>query len=861
MSTPPKMCDNPCETCAKEGLPILLARYALMPTETGAPKLNGTLDDPDLGKVPLGQGAHYGLRLLRSGYVYVYDEARKHFDEYFVTADGFLSKMPPRIWALKQQHQPATEFRCARNGAAPLAGVITIRNPKYATKVWIAFSNAEWTKALFDKHQDAAYRAKHMRCITIAGGKVASQPGTAPIEEVKQHLPEFKMEQTSATKAFAKFSPHSYNGRQHAADSLLKAIQQTRPQGGSAIVALHDPTALVQEIAGLMVLRKGTYMERPDIAKPLFAASAIEALEAQVKAQARLSEMVEGEAQAEEAENTSADWNPSAAQAGVPHSNPWAAQKIRASITPENLEAIAKRRWKTYTHTVRGDGAARFDEIGAKAWLKKHRAEFQTFDATYILPLARAHVAWMKSDCMAQHMQCTHDPADASSGAAFTAGLCAAMEHTWDILPCYEQYLAWIKEGGSASQNLVMRAVALNLDTLAEAINKADKPSLESRAFPTDAVFGGLTKHFERLSDEAKRVHAKLMAGLSGAGIKYWDEFQTGKVSPAFAAAMSGASGKQIVRLPLLGTRSQLIEAYVTQISRLNPNMVMNQNQLRQAVAAQTRLMQLQGIKLDQTRKLGWFVLLDADAGRTVFGQAKATGLSGQALADELVKAAMRSPQAVRDLERNAIDTMSRAAKHAWTATSLGGILMAWNYTKLEEDFTNGMSHELVEAQYKLWAGRGAVGGFVSETLGKLLNAVSETKLKNAMGLNLAKVGQVLMKWGGRISVVSGVFVGLWDTGKAWGEYEKGDLALATAYAVGGGAATVLAIYSFYVASLGPIGWTLLAMVLLITLWVESNKDNKLQEWLSRSHFGAAPPADKYADHARQLSEYELATK
>ncbi|MBP7485767.1 MAG: hypothetical protein KA781_10705, partial [Aquabacterium sp.] len=422
MSTPPKMCDNPCETCAKEGLPILLARYALMPTETGAPKLNGTLDDPDLGKVPLGQGAHYGLRLLRSGYVYVYDEARKHFDEYFVTADGFLSKMPPRIWALKQHHQTATEFRCARNGAAPLAGVITIRNPKYATKVWIAFSNAEWTKALFDKHQDAAYRAKHMRCITIAGGKVAPQPGTAPIEEVKQHLPEFKMEQTSATKAFAKFSPHSYNGRQHAADSLLKAIQQTRPQGGSAIVALHDPTALVQEIAGLMVLRKGTYMERPDIAKPLFAASAIETLEAQVKAQARLSEMVEGEAQAEEAENTSADWNPSAAQAGVPHSNPWAAQKIRASITPENLEAIAKRRWKTYTHTVRGDGAARFDEIGAKASLKKHRAEFQTFDATYILPLARAHVAWMKSNCMAQHMQCTHDATDASSGAAFTAG-------------------------------------------------------------------------------------------------------------------------------------------------------------------------------------------------------------------------------------------------------------------------------------------------------------------------------------------------------------------------------------------------------------------------------------------------------
>lgn len=143
MSAAPKMCENPCETCAKEGLPLLLTRYALMPKETGAPALAGQLQDPDLAKVPLGQGAHYGLRLLRSGYVYVYDEARKHFDEYFVTADGFMSKMPPRVWALKQQHKPATEFSCARNGAAPLANVITIRNPKHATKVWIAFSNAE----------------------------------------------------------------------------------------------------------------------------------------------------------------------------------------------------------------------------------------------------------------------------------------------------------------------------------------------------------------------------------------------------------------------------------------------------------------------------------------------------------------------------------------------------------------------------------------------------------------------------------------------------------------------------------------------------------------------------------------------
>lgn len=74
MSQAPSMCENPCETCAKEGLPLLLTRYALMPSEARAPKLAGQLDSPDLKKVPLGNTAHYGLRLLRSGYVYVFDE-------------------------------------------------------------------------------------------------------------------------------------------------------------------------------------------------------------------------------------------------------------------------------------------------------------------------------------------------------------------------------------------------------------------------------------------------------------------------------------------------------------------------------------------------------------------------------------------------------------------------------------------------------------------------------------------------------------------------------------------------------------------------------------------------------------------
>jgi hypothetical protein len=58
MSAAPSLCENPCETCAKEGLPLLLTRYALMPSEISAPRLTAQLNSPELAKVPLGNGAH-----------------------------------------------------------------------------------------------------------------------------------------------------------------------------------------------------------------------------------------------------------------------------------------------------------------------------------------------------------------------------------------------------------------------------------------------------------------------------------------------------------------------------------------------------------------------------------------------------------------------------------------------------------------------------------------------------------------------------------------------------------------------------------------------------------------------------------
>ena len=853
MSAAPTMCQNPCETCAKAGLPILLTRYALMPKEINAPKLAGNLDAADLKKVPLGSSAHYGLRLLRSGYVYVFDEKRKLWDEYFVTADSVLSKMPPRIRALKVQAKPATDFSCARNGAAPLAGVITIRNAKHAGNVWIAFSDVEWTDQVFLDHiKSEEHRKKHMKCVVVSGGKVAAQADTAPLKQIEQVVPEFK--QGMGNRQFAKWCPHRYNARQGNAAALLKAAETIRPGGGAAIVALHDPVGLAMEIASLMEVRKVTFMNHDSVVKPRFAASTIASLEASIREQAKLGEIVGGEHLAKQAEAGPGAYNPNPALWGVP-GDLEEAERWRTH-TPQSLKQAASAAWKKYTHDR--NGKPRFDAAGSQAWLKNYNEGFKKFDVEQIAPLAQAHVAWMKHPCMVSHLSCNYDSANKESGVAFTATVVELMRHTTDKQPSYDLYLKWLTAGEFTEENLVMRALGFNQKELIDKLKQADAAPVDGRAFPSDATAGAVAAFMEKMPAGANVQLTALLAGLSGPALKYWDDFNAGKAGSKAAAAMAAVSGKQFVRLPMVGNRGQFVQAYMAQMYALNPGLSTKPNEMQAAIAKQVKLLEIEGVKMNSKSKLGWYVILDKE----LLTGATRKNLTGQALADELAKA-IRTPQDLKKLD------MAKAARFRTAATGgatvLGGVFMALNFTKLLDDVETGMSHEVAEAKTKLMVGKIAIAGFVAEQLGSGLEKLGETRLRNMMGRAGAIAPEALKLFGRFAGFGTGVFLGLWDLSKGVDASNKGDVGLSRAYVVSGVAGISVASTLFLVAmgtiTLGPIGWILVAAGVLIwlaaTFFIETNKDNKRQEWLSRCHFGTA--ADKYPDTRTHVEQYKLA--
>jgi hypothetical protein len=852
MSDKPKLCLNPCETCEKKGLPLLLARYALMPSEIKAPKLSGPLLAPELNAITLGEGAHYGVRLLRSGYAYVFDEARKHWDEYFVTADGFLTKMPVRVRAYKSLPKPATEFACARNGVAPLAGVITIHNPKHATNVWIAFSDAVWTDAVFMQHQDAAHRQKHMTSIAISDGKVAPQPRTAPIEQVAQWLPEFKLPKIKTQEQFGAWCPHIYNSRIDQLDSFTQAIKNTRPEGGAAIVALHDPVGLAMEIAALMELRKVTFMNHDSVVKPRMAANAIASLEFGLKEQAKMAEVLAGEELAQRAEEGPSAYNPNPALWGTT-GDPQAAQAWRTH-TPEQLKKAADSAWKKYTHDR--TGKERFSNASSKAWLKTYDEGFLKFDKEHISPLAKAHVAWLQHKCMISHMSCNYDSADMDSGAAYTAAFAAALQNTADKQPSYELYLKWFKSGQATEDNLLLRALSFNQAQLIEKLKETDSSPLDARAFPTDQIVDFVKDGLEKLPPGGKAAMALLMQNTGGALLSYFGAFAEGKAPGRAAATVAAISGMQFTRVTVSGHRGKFVQHMMASVMRLDPNLKTSHNQLGKAVAAQLKLLEVEGLPMKGTDKRSWLVVLDQEAVK----DAAAKNLKGDALAKHLAQA-IRSPDHLPSLQAGAFRGVVSSKGFDALGNVAIGIVQTINFTKLYKDYSEAMSHDQTEARNRLGAGVVAIAGSFGEATGLGLLRMQEAKLANAPGLKAARFPAAL-RFGGRVlGLGAGILVATLDFMKGLDENKKGDTGLSNAYFISSALGAGLAVAFFFASWLGPIGWLIVGIallaLLLITLFIEKNKDNKLQEWLARCHFGSN--ADKYPDAETEQAQLKLA--
>jgi len=221
-----------CKLCGKKGLPILLTRYAVATHETikwytdptgkfspvsmqesGAPEVKGDFVKP---AIDLKDTAYYTLKLMRGGYVYVFDEKRKTWKGYFVSDEAYLAEFDIQTTfgqtAIKGQY-PEKKVPCKAAQYGLLAACITVEKAEEAGNIWVAFSDVQWTEAVwkkFDKNE-GGIREKQMRKFEVDKW-LSSQKQThaCKLLVADQHVAEFCKD---VKKETFDFSPSSFAKR------------------------------------------------------------------------------------------------------------------------------------------------------------------------------------------------------------------------------------------------------------------------------------------------------------------------------------------------------------------------------------------------------------------------------------------------------------------------------------------------------------------------------------------------------------------------------------------------------------------------------------------------------------------------
>lgn len=258
-----------CKKCDKAGFPILPMRFAYTPKATVAQTKVASLDGQDYS---LSAGV-LALRMLSQGYLYMLDErGAGTWRSFVVGADGSLSEMTSTTAA-----EP-TEAQCGRSDHNVRSAAFSIRDPKQAKRIWLAYFSVVQTEhqlAVYeagllgkampersseDPEIDPTYVERRFQVYSVPDLMSAAKAGSLAHPQAclfgkgLGKLSEYAAEFTGKHQVYAEsITPGAdYSGRASAIASRMAGMHE----GGGVAVYLHDPMGIAMEIRHFANLRR-----------------------------------------------------------------------------------------------------------------------------------------------------------------------------------------------------------------------------------------------------------------------------------------------------------------------------------------------------------------------------------------------------------------------------------------------------------------------------------------------------------------------------------------------------------------------------------------------------------------------------
>ena len=517
-----------CSFCDRQGLPILPVRYAVARTDLGnAPSLPPSFG-ADITPIALpDEIAKYTLRLLRPGYLYVYDEHRNEWSGYVVNGQSYLwefdihARTPPAV-----DHHVTFDAVCRGKSDPYVARCVMVKHAARATKVWLGFSDVAWTPAILAQHASADYRRAHMQCIDIAAWRSGgTQPHLSDFEALR-HVAEFaadgvalQRETRTYVKAFfpepftlqeditgihpeAKaalktlspmvlsllvgatgtpttsgpvtaaawaFSPHPLHMAREDTDAMTawgnRAVTPLRP----ALVGVSDPVGMAMELNGLAIQRSVEHTDHRSRRWKYETAQLI----------AGVKEAIGHDAVQAKAANQryaiQVSESGRLAKVGFPTRHDFDAYQARldqaATLTDAEQHTVARDTWNDYAQYIEKDAWESY--VGTASQKGVYQQELDAFTRRVLQPLDVSYIAWLKSPALARYLTHNFDTHDARSGEAYLDVVRLLIADASGRSAVFQLLTELIQQDPRQPDAWLMRALALNHAPLIQAWSTA----------------------------------------------------------------------------------------------------------------------------------------------------------------------------------------------------------------------------------------------------------------------------------------------------------------------------------------------------------------------------------------------------
>ena len=865
---------------------------------SGAPRLPEDLKDETVSRITLQDGQHYTLRLLREGFLYLFNAARGRWQGYHVTREGFLGRYidvthrellaldpdePGALDAMINAPIENDEFPCRANPEHVYPGrCVTIPAAEEADDIYMTFSDDRWTKRVWKEYAtNHNGRRDTMRHLSLPQWKSGRGRYVKPLAELGDCLAEaafvWTMQrpqrddeagETATTEVHAlSHSLAPVNGMRNDIDGFLSwTARQAEPSGMTpALFVLDDPAGVTSDLASLLEVREEEFNKREPIHRPFVTAGVVHALRDGIQERARLQHVDDIVERRLRNEYYNSYGGPPGIEASMKahferrqRENAEFRQEVDDfrlgvidSISDEALDDKANAAWRKYADKLR--------EREPDSWMSDtYRPALTNYDTVTMRPLVEAYLAWLTGGALLTYLDSRFDNRNIESGIAFVSVVSAALLGTQSYAPAFKQYVEWLSSEDIANDNLLLRALCLNHEELrAQVLAAADAAANDQQAERQ----GEAGDAFSTLS------WGTLIASFTGLTAGLPDEM----VSPAWLVGrllgpmMSAINGEHLPRplLVALGvTAGQPVRVFTQRGTTL-----------KQAIPALSDLLKQLYPQLEEVDQRRFQRKLEVET-RSLRQMANAAGgrqdivfavrrielgtLSDYGSETRLINQAMGALEPMSDIG-------SRGGMGEKLATLVAnrevsaGVLSAFFAICAFNSYLSNMNRLLdapVRQQGRLMGAGLAAAGAGLELIAATLSQARRVFVTSNHLLGSAQ--HFALRWGLRFGLAGGVILGAMDIWEGRERLEQGDQTMGYLYLISGGATFSTSIFVFLATAsavgkaAGGVGilaglstvalWWIagalgvIAIAAAIAIWWFSEDD--LQEWLAEGAFG-----------------------